>query len=487
MSSSDSDIKALEPYPRLLQRLPALIEEYAELTILHPKHFGVWNNYGSLLIRAGRIQQAIEALRVAASLKPHSPFAQSNFLLSLNYDENLDARSFADAHRRFANLFPQPEVSFSNDRNPDRVLRVGLLSSAFRSNAITFFFPGMLYPQPGIEVYCYSATRFPDEVTARFAAEHLRWRDISQCSDEEADAIIRKDEIDILVERGGHAGDNRLPLLARKPAPITGTGCDYLATVGVPGLGFRITDAIIDPPGSEELYPEQLLRLPETAYCYSAPAYAPETNPLPALTNGFVTFACFHRLEKVSDATLRLWAEVLHRVPESRILLHHVYEGQPSVSSEFKLPIEQRLLALGITADRLIWKGALALDESIRLYQQTDVALDCWPYAGVTTTCQALYMGVPVVTMTGERPMSRYGASVLAAAGLEGWIVKKPEEYVDLVTKLASDLPALAQLRNELRPMIQRSTLTDESAYASRLAMAYRDIWREWCYSSAAD
>jgi len=487
VSSSDSDIKALEPYPSLLQRLPALLEEYAELTIRHPKHFGVWNNYGSLLIRAGRIQQAIEALRIAASLRPHSPFAQSNFLLSLNYDENLDAQAFARAHRGFADLFPPPEAAFSKDRDPDRVLRVGLLSSAFRSNAITFFFPGMLYPKPDIEMYCYSATRFPDDVTTRFAEECPRWRDISLCSDEEADAIIRKDQIDILIERGGHAGDNRLPLLARKPAPITGTGCDYLATVGVPGLDFRITDSIIDPPGAEDLYPETLIRLPETAYCYTAPAYAPEVNGLPALNNGVVTFACFHRLEKVSAASLRLWAAVMRRVPGSRILLHHVYEGQPSVSPEFKLPIEQRFLALGVTADRLIWKGALPPDESMRLYQQTDIALDCWPYAGVTTTCQALYMGVPVVTMTGDRPMSRYGASVLAAAGLERWIVTTPEEYVESVTKLASDLPGLARLRTELRPMMQRSTLTNEAAYASRLATAYREVWKEWCYSNAAD
>ena len=481
MSSTDSDIKALEPYPKLLQRLPALIEDYAALTLRHPDHFGVWNNYGSLLIRAGRIAPGIDALRMAAGLKPRSPFAQSNFLLALNYDENLDARSFSEAHQQFASLFLEPSRKFTNDRDPDRVLRVGLLSSAFRSNAITFFFPGMLHPQPGIEVYCYSATRFPDEATSRFAESCPRWRDISTCSDEEADAIIRNDKIDILIERGGHAGDNRLPLLARKPAPITATGCDYLTTVGVPALDYRITDAIIDPPGTENIYPERLLRLPETAYCYTPPDYAPDISPLPAMNHGAVTFACFHRLEKVSDASLRLWAAVLHRLPRSRIYLHHIYEGQPSVSPEFKAPIEHRLAALGISPDRLIWKGALPPNESVRLYQETDVALDCWPYAGVTTTCQALYMGVPVVTMTGERPMSRYGASVLSAVGLSQWIVANPEQYVDLVTKLASDLPALARLRLELRSRLQRSTLTDEAGYAGRLATAYRAIWQKWC------
>jgi protein O-GlcNAc transferase len=293
------------------------------------------------------------------------------------------------------------------------------------------------------------------------------------------EATIRADAPDILVDLAGHTGLNRLPLLARRLAPVQVTYLGYPNTTGVAALDYRFTDAIADPEGEAEAFAtERLIRFAPTAWAYSPRADAPPVGPAPALTAGHVTFGCFNNPAKITDSGLQLWSRVLAAVPNSRLRLKGDGFGQPAVRARY----EERLGRCGISVSRvdLLELTASPVDH-LALYQTVDVAFDTFPYHGTTTTCEALWMGVPVISLAGNDHRSRVGASLLTAVGHSGWCARTPDEFVGAAVELAQDPAALNAIRLSLRPAMAASPLLDHVGQAARFGAALRAAWASWC------
>jgi len=321
----------------------------------------------------------------------------------------------------------------------------------------------------------------PDGVTQRLRAKAAIWRDISPLNDDAVVRLVREDRIDILVDLCGHMARNRLPVFARRPAPVQVAYVNYPHSTGLETIDYRIVDHQTDPPGMTERFnTERLVRLDRCCWSWRPDEDGPPVNPLPALTNGCVTFGSRNRLIKATPTTLAMWVEILRLVPSSNLLLsvRPGAEGDPGIIHRFA--------SHGIDPHRLIPLAAWSGPEYLRSYHRIDLCLDTFPYNGMTTTCESLWMGVPVVSLAGTTHVSRTGTSLLRAVGLEECVANWPEEYVSKAVKLARDLPRLSALRATLRQRLLSSPLTDGTGLAQQIEHAYRNMWREWCQSPAA-
>jgi predicted O-linked N-acetylglucosamine transferase (SPINDLY family) len=328
-------------------------------------------------------------------------------------------------------------------------------------------------------VFCYAEVRRPDTVTAHLQGLADHWLVTVGLSDDELAERIRTDGLDILVDLAGHTADNRLRVFARKPAPVQATWLGYPNTTGLEAIDYRLVDAVTDPAGEADAWAsETLVRLEGGFHCYGGLKGAPEPGVPPCLAAGTVTFGSFNNPVKISAATLDVWARLLSRLPQARLLL----KGKPFSDPGTRALFLARLGKRGIAAERvelMAWlPGAAA---HVEMYHQVDIALDPFPYNGTTTTCEALWMGVPVVTLRGDRHAGRVGASLLSQIGLPDLIANSVEEYVEIVVALASDPARLMDLRRSLRPRIAASPLCDERAFARKMEAAFRTMWQHWC------
>jgi len=296
-------------------------------------------------------------------------------------------------------------------------------------------------------------------------------------NDEAAAQLIRSHQIDILVDLAGHTQNNRLMVFARKPAPIQVTYLGYPSTTGLAAMDYRLTDNYADPDGVEKYYTESLLRLPDSLWCYRPSDDLPETAALPAEQNGYVTFGSYTGHSRVGDEVVAVWARLLLATPGSRLLLTRFPAG------EIRRRAEQRFARHGIPAERLEFVGMLPPAKFALLYRRADIALDAFPVNGATTTCETLWMGVPVITLSGERFLSRAGLSVLTAAELADFVADSAEGYLDIAIHLANNLPLLAEFHQGLRQHVAASPLTDEANFTRHLEKIYREIWEKWCIS----
>ena len=295
--------------------------------------------------------------------------------------------------------------------------------------------------------------------------------------DAQAVDLIRQDEIDILVDLALHTGTNRLLIFARKPAPVQVTYLGYCSSTGVETMDYRLSDPYLDPPASDlSLYSEKTIRLPETYWCYNPRGLMPAPSPPPVEEAGHITFGCLNNFAKVSPA-LDLWAEILRNVPESRLIIH----SPPGAHLD---AVRERFAGKGISTDRLEFPPHQRWPEYVRTYGRIDIALDPFPWCGGITTCDASWMGVPVVSLVGRTAVGRGGASILANIGLPELIAHTPEQYVKIAVGLANDLPRLAELRRTMRPRMQASPLMDAPRFARNIEAAYRQMWRIWCQRS---
>jgi predicted O-linked N-acetylglucosamine transferase (SPINDLY family) len=319
----------------------------------------------------------------------------------------------------------------------------------------------------------------PDGRTQRLQAESDHWYSIAGKPDLEVAERIRKDQIDILVDLEGHTGENRLLVFAHKPAPVQVTWLGYPNTTGMRTIDYRLTDAVADPPGeADKFHSEKLFRLEHGFLCYLPDAAAPEAGPPPCLESGQLTFGSFNNLAKVTSEVVRVWAEILHRQPLSRLVL----KSKPLADQACR----ERYLGLfaeqGIPADRLELLGWLPAPQNhLELYHRIDIGLDSFPYNGTTTTCEALWMGVPVVTLCGDRHAARVGASIMRQVGLEELVAHSEDEYIALAVALAQDRQRLLALRGSQRRKMRESRLLDKKLFAETLEDAYRRMWEEWC------
>ena len=446
-----------------------------------PAHY----NLGTALHDLGRLSEAVECFRRALEIDPDYLDAYSNLLFtSLLLGAQTPAETLEDA-RRFGERAARdirPYSSWHIARYPERPLRIGLVSGDLRSHPVGLFALGVLVALTSqasrcVEVHAYQNNPRSDVVSEQIKSCCRSWQSSGGLSDAALAEKIHADGIDILFDLSGHTALSRLPVFAHKPAPIQVSWLGYLGTTGLAAMDYLVADPWTLPPSEERYFVERIWRLPETYVCFSAPHEVVPVPPLPASSNGYVTFGCFNSLHKINDAVIALWARVLEQTPASCLLLKAKQLSEESV----RQGIIARFSAHGIDPARLALKGySPSRIEHLADYQRVDIALDPFPYPGITTSVEALWMGVPVLTLTGERFLSRQGVGLLMNAGLPEWIAASADDYVAKSVAFAADLQALATLRAGLRQRVVGSPLFDARRFASHFEAALRAMWQDW-------
>jgi predicted O-linked N-acetylglucosamine transferase (SPINDLY family) len=482
----------LDPlYPEAHNNLAILFERYGRTTEaissclealrLRPDYPEAHHNLANALKSQGRHVEALAHYRETLRLRPDYAEAQSSLLFALCYPGGVTPAQVFSEHAAFGAAHRFAAAPHSNDPDPRRTLRIGYVSADFRDHAVARFIEPVLrhHDKSRFLIFCYSNVSVPEAASTRLEALAGRFTNIAGVADQDAAALIRRDRIDILVDLSGHTAGNRLALFARKPAPVQVTWLGYPQTTGLAAMDYRITDAVTDPPGeSERFHSERLLRLPGNFSCFAPPKEAPAVGELPALSRGAITFGSFNNPAKITPETVALWAGALHGVPGSRMLI----KGYSLADEGSRALLSGLFAARGIRAERLELQGNTpCYREHLQLYGRVDIALDCFPYNGTTTTCEALWMGLPVVTLAGGSHLSRVGASLLQSVGLGDLVAHDAQGFRDLAAGLALDLDRLAHLRGTLRGTMAASPLTDAAGFTGQLEAAFVAIWQSWC------
>ncbi len=454
---------------------------------LRPDFAQSYNNMARTLKYAGRAAESLAWYQKALDLSPQTAFVHSNLLYCLCYlpETVVTPQAVSLAHRRWDKIHgARPGRIFSSlpgDRDPNRPLRVGYVSPDFRQHPVaTFMTPVLANHDPAaVETFCFSDVRGGDRVTERLRGLAGQWVPIAGLCDDRVAEEIRRRRIDILVDLAGHTAGNRMPLFTRRPAPIQVTYLGYPASTGLAAIDYRLSDAWADPPGmTEAFHSETLVRLPRGFLCYEPPPAAPAVGPSPGLAEGRITFGSFNNLAKFNPDVADVWSAILDRVPGSRLMMKFRTLADPGVQDH----VRGLFAARGIAPERLILKGFLpTFKDHFALYHKVDIALDPFPYNGTTTTCEALWMGVPVIVLAGSCHAARVGVSILTGLGLEELVAQNRQDYIARAAALAADSDRLTALRASLRPRMQQAPLTDGPGFARSLESAYREMWRRRC------
>ncbi len=458
-------------------------EQYRIALRLDPCSADAHNNLGNVLKLTGDADAALSHLRKAQELAPDDEAIRSNALSLLNFLPDLPAAEVARVHREWGarHAGRAAGAAHANDRSPGRPLRVGYVSADLRTHSVAFFLAPLLeHHDPGaVEAFCYSAGVRVDATTGRLRGLARGWAEIAGEADGQVAERVRADRVDVLVDLSGHTSGNRLGVFALKPAPVQVTWLGYPNTTGLAAVDYRLTDALADPAGeADAAHVESLVRLEHGFLCYEPWPGAPAVGPAPAERAGAITFGSFNNLSKVGAPVVELWAEVLRAIPGSTLTLKASPFADPGVRALF----EARFKARGVAPRRLrLLAEEPSIDRHLARYGEIDVALDPFPYSGTTTTCEALYMGVPVVTLAGDRHAARVSAALLARVGLGATVARDRAGYVAAAAGLAADVPALAALRAGLRGRVLGSPLCDARRFARDVEAAFRTMWRRWC------
>lgn len=447
------------------------------------------SNLGNTLLDLGQLDGAALSHRRAVECKPDCAKMHSNLLYADNFLVDQPQASQLAAAQCFGALVAhkaRPFTTWNNVPEPDRCLRVGLVSGDFCDHPVGHFVEGMLANLASnasgrLEIIAYHCHSGVDQITERIKASCHEWYSAVGISDADLARRIRDDGVDILIDLAGHTAHNCLPLFAWKPAPVQVTWLGYLATTGVAAIDYVFADAWTLPDTEEKYFTEKIWRLPDSYLCFTPPASCAEVSPLPALSNTYITFGSFNNLIKINDAVVALWAKVLAAVPRSRLFLKSRQLKDASVRNS----ILERFARQGVDRERLILEGTVARAEYLTPFQRVDIALDPFPYPGITTSVENLWMGVPVLTLAGKSFLSRQGIGLLMNAGLPEWIADDADDYVSRAVSHASDLPSLSLLRNGLRQQVRASPIMDAPRFARHFEAALRGMWTDWCFRDA--
>jgi predicted O-linked N-acetylglucosamine transferase (SPINDLY family) len=443
------------------------------------------NNLGNVLREQGQVQEAVECFRQTFERWPDYHTSANNMLFSLHYLSGQEPDSLFARHKQWgdsvAGRFSETQ-RWTNIRDPDRRLRIGYVSPDFWTHSVSCFFEPLLMQHDAqkVEITCYANVDQEDATTLRLKSAAHHWRKVNGLNEEQLAAQIRADGIDILVDLAGHTAGNRLLAFARRPAPVQVTYLGYPATTGLPTIDYRFTDAEADPLGeTERFHTEELVRLPHGFLCYQPRAEADlPVRPPPCTTAGHVTFGSFNNLPKTTPAVVALWARILHAVPGSRLVMKNRSFQDAATRERYAV----QFAGHGIASDRLTFAGRIAsVDEHLTWYHRLDIALDPFPYNGTTTTCEALWMGVPVITLAGRLHAGRVGVSLLTRVGLPELIAGNEDDYIQRAVELANAPDRLQTLRATLRQRLRASSLCDGPGFARDVEAAYREMWRRWC------
>lgn len=432
-----------------------------------------YNNLGIALKDQGRFDEARDAYQCAVDRSPEDAGVHSNLLMCLCYDPAVDATETIAMHQDWAQRHAPECVTEPFNLGDQGPLRVGFLSPDFREHSVAFFVNSIFanHDSQRIELHCYSDTPKLDATSARLSGHVPHWHDVYADDDETLYQRIRRDGIQVLIDLAGHTANNRLPVFARRAAPVQATWLGYGMTTGLPQMDYLLTDDWVDPPGpADDWCTETLHRLPSGFMCYTPPIDCPI--PVRNTAQQF-TFGSFNNLSKINDHVISLWARVLNAMPESQLLLKSRQLADPEIGTR----VRRQFTADGVDAERLIFAGRTSSrEEHYALYGQVDVALDTFPYNGATTTCEALWMGSPVVALAGDRHVGRFGVTFLSRAGYPEWVASSPEDYVAIAERLMRDRPD----RNAIREKLIASMLLDGASAARDLEDAFHMMWQRY-------
>lgn len=501
---------AEKSYRRALRIKPGLAEAHANLGDVHkargqlteaaacfraalalrPDMPEPCNNLGETLKEQGLVEEAVALFQQGVRQHPDNMLIHSNLLFALHYTPAVPPEIIARAHRYWDEKHARPllpaQPRHANDRSPERRLRVGYVSPDFCAHSCAYFSEPLLraHDRAAVEIYCYPSSRREDVVTRRFHGLADAWRPLVGLPDDDAAALIRQDRIDILVDLAGHTCDSRLPVFASRPAPVQVSWLGYPDTTGMTAVDYRFTDAVADPPGdADRWHAERLIRLEGGFLAYQPVVDAPLEEIPPALGRGWVTFGSFNNTAKVTPEVVRVWSKILKQVPDSRLIVKGRALGDAPTCARYAA----LFAAQGVSPRRVELLNRIEpVDNHLRAYDRVDIGLDPFPYNGTTTTCEALWMGVPVVTLAGANHVSRVGASLLTHCGLPELAAYDEEGYVAAAVELAGDLGRLAEMRRTMRERLQNAPLTDYDGFARKVEASYRRMWRDWLAGSAA-
>lgn len=449
---------------------------------LKPEEASLRLHLGSALRDVGKLDAALEEFRRAESLQPNNEMIVSNELIVMSYDTAFPSGDYVAEAKRYGRLLTamarqQVEAAQSRQGFERPSLRVGLVSGDLRDHPVGYFLENILHhlKPDRIELVAYPTTREEDVLTTRIRPRFSLWRPLVGLSDEAAAGRIREDDIDILVDLSGHTAHNRLPLFAWKPAPVQATWLGYWASTGVAEIDYILADPVSVPLVNEDQFTETVWRLPDTRLCPSPLHDSPPVAPLPALENGHLTFGTYQHLSKLNDAVFAVWGNIFSALPDARLRI----QSKQLRGRATREALLSNLGRHGISADRVDMYGHMDRAEYLESHEDVDIILDTFPFPGGTTTCEALWMGVPTLSLMGNTMLSRQGASLLSCAGLSEWIAGDADEYCRLAIRHASDIAALATLRRSLREQVMASPLFDGPRFARNLEHALFGMWQQ--------
>ncbi len=453
----------------------------------HGYNVGAARNLASTLANLGRFPQAKQVYNTALALQPN-PELHSSSLICLNYDPDTSAEALRGAYGNFEQTHARPletqRRAHTNSAEPNRPLRIGYVSPDLCNHVVAVFMLPVIgrHDRSSFEVFCYADVRHIDDTSRKFQAIS-NWLQTTGMSDDQLATRIAADEIDVLIDLAGHSPENRQLVFARKPAPVQlsyviGTG----TTTGQTAIDGLIADADLLPSGAERYISERPVPLDRPFVAYSPPATMPEVGPLPAARNGYVTFGYFGRPIRLNDRVVKVWSDVLHACPASRLRLDNKPFGAPKTQED----VRRRFLEHGITPDRLDLRDTPVHASVLAAYNEIDIALDPFPHNAGTTSLEALWMGVPVLTRADRPPVGRLGVSLLGALHLRGWIAEEDQGYVAKAASAAQDLDGLATLRAGLRARCEQSPLADVDGLTRAMERVYRKCWQDWCVAETA-
>jgi predicted O-linked N-acetylglucosamine transferase (SPINDLY family) len=462
-------------------------ESFRKSLEISPKGVNALVGYGTLLAGQARIHEAWEKLEQAMRLAPEDPFPPMSAVFIGNAHPDISADELFALHQKWARLWqkrePAPFKSWNNDPDPDRKIVVGYLSPDLRGHSVSFFLEPLLraHDRSKFTIVIFDNTQMADLVTERMLGLVDHWYRVVGASEQRIVEIVQEKKIDILVDLAGHTSENKIGVFARKPAPVQITYLGYPNTTGLAEVDYRFTDELCDPVGAADTFhSEELIRLPGGFLCFRGADAAIEVGPLPAGESGSIKFCSFNAVHKINGKLIALWSRVLKAVPGSTMLFKAAGMSDPETRRHMVAHFEDN----GIGPERLEFvERTISYKEHLEVYNRCDIGLDTFPYHGTTTTCEALWMGVPVVSLTGDRHAARVGLSILTRIGLAELAAETPDEFVDVAVKLATDRKRLTALRAGMRERMLKSRLMDAKAQAGEIEAAYRKMWQRWCGS----
>jgi len=449
--------------------------------VLNPNEAEIINNIASCLVRLGKLKEAVPYFRRVTQINPHIAVFQ-NLLYCLYFD----GYSFPQAYLEEAQYFEKflyahavPYTTWHHTQDDQITLRIGFVSGDFKNHPVGYFLESLTnaIDRSKIEFFAYSSQHYEDELTARIKPNFHQWINITSLDDQLAAQKIHGDGIHILIDLAGHTSNNRLSLFSWKPAPVQVSWLGYFASTGMTFIDYFLADPISVPEQNRSHFTEEVWYLPKTRLCFTPPSpdIAQEPTLLPALNNGFVTFGCFQTISKITDQILALWAKILHRCQNSQLLIKNHQIKDAVSKQDFIAQLKRHQISL----ERIVFEEGSPRQEYLAAYGRVDFILDTFPFTGGTTTCEALWMGVPTLTLAGNTLLERQGMSLLSCVGLESWIATNEEDYINKAVHYANHLDKLAQLRSQLRQKMLASPLTDAPLFAADLTHALQEMWQK--------